>query len=669
MADPRLAWRQLNVAAPNVSGLMSGANDALNNAAEAADGILGRYAAGRTRKADAEVANELAALDTQEEIDAYFAGGGLAGRPVSDEMLQSLMGRQGEVTDFGQTRASTRSTNATADRTNASIGWGNDANSRANAGEYRTNTEWQHGQAQDEWLRGNADQFFDAERGALTNGTAFSAHIDRTESGGGADQYDTLYGHRNRRDGTRVSQMTIGQAGQFAAPSGEYGQSVNSEIGRVATPMGKFQIVGTTLRGLQEDLGLPDDVPFSAPVQEQLGLYLAQQRVNGPRSRQGMRDGLRSEWEGFNDVSDAELDVMIDEIRSMPPVNRDTILAAASGSQPQSGPRQVTQSGFGGDEFTNTMAESGLFNPAEISTAVDPLRQAGTRGDELISQENTQMQNDLLAGITEQVSESYQAINAGEAENMIRDLLLESEQFSQAEAVAAARRGAEMIEQSAGLGANLSGGQLDAGVVGAIEESAANTVADANRRLIGTDQARAVADIQRYSEGEPHTQLEADLSIPEDAQTLGSYRPEMLRRLVNEYADEFGVEPSVVAVAMRDAYTSDPGDDERSSFWYNSDMTLNTLRNRFDPEMVEAAVAQLDPDARRDFDRGQSNVRIIESQLQQNSLQQQQVLRRLNKLDPNNPSHASAIENLRNRLGQLEGRAAALSREQPISDE
>lgn len=143
----------------------------------------------------------------------------------------------------------------------------------------------------------------------------------------------------------------------------------------------------------------------------------------------------------------------------------------------------------------------------------------------------------------------------------------------------------------------------------------------------------------------------------------------MLRRLVNEYADEFGVEPSVVAVAMRDAYTSDPGDDERSSFWYNSDMTLNTLRNRFDPEMVEAAVAQLDPDARRDFDRGQSNVRIIESQLQQNSLQQQQVLRRLNKLDPNNPSHASAIENLRNRLGQLEGRAAALSREQPISDE
>ncbi len=659
MADPRLAWRQLNVASPNVSGLMRGANDALNNAADAASSILGRYEEGQMNKADAEVANELAALDTQDEIDAYFANGGLNGRNISPEMMQSLMGRQGDVMDYANTRSSI------GDR-DGRLGIAQDVNARSGEAFGWQRDDRTDALARRDWQRDNAGMFIEGEQRAFTNGTAFSSHIDRTESGGAADQYDTLFGHRNRNNGVRVSQMTIGEAGQFAAADGEYGRSVISEIGRVATPMGKFQIVGSTLRGLQKDLNLPADVPFSPAVQEQLGTYLAQRRIEG-RSPAAARAGLRAEWEGFKNVSDAELDQMIGELRQLPTVNRDSIIAAGQGGGNQGAPQG--QPGFrptpidrGGSQYAQAMAASGLFGGQEVLGAIDHLRDAATSGQAEIDEQRLQYQNDVVAGLVQQAVNSPNALTTGEAENIIRDQLLSTGEFSNSEAVTAARQAAGLIESSAGLSGTLSGGSLDAGVVSTIENAAANTVANATRRVDGTDQARAVADISRYNEGgEPHKVLESDLEIPNDAETLGSYRSEMLRRLVNDYADEFGVEPSVVAVAMRDAYVSDPGDDERSSFWYNSDMTLNTLERRFDKDAVEAAIAQLDPNARRDLDRQRGEVSTMKAQLEQNASQQKTLMRRLNKLDPNDPRDADEYQALQQRLDRLVQAAAQMN--------
>lgn len=654
MADPRLQWHQLNVAAPNVSGLLSEMRGGINDAASAAEGILGRYQEGAELKAENELIKRIGGMD-QEQLRTAFESGAFNDLNLGQRGIEYLNNAMGA-------RADIRSTNVNSDRTQASIGWGNDANSRANAGEARVATEWNHGQAQDAWLRENAGSYLEAERNALTGGTAFSAYIDRTESGGAADQYDTLFGHRNRQNGVRVSEMTIGQAIEFASPSGQYGQSVNAEIGRVATPMGKFQIVGSTLRDLQKELDLPDDVPFSPAVQEQLGLYLAQKRVFGPKTREAQRAGLRSEWEGFKNVSDAEQDVIIDEIRSMPPVNRDTILAAAYGSAPQ-GPRQTTQTGFGGDAWASQMAASGLFRPDQILGRVAPLREAGARGDSLIDAERTQLQNDILAGIIENVSNSPNAINNAEAENLIRQDLLKINKFSQAEAFAAARRGVEMIGQSEGLTSNLTGGALDAGVSGAIEAAAANTVADATRRFQGQDQYRALNDIGRYAE-DPTTNLETDLGIPSDPETRGDYDSNVLRNYINEMADKYNVEPAVMAVAMRDAFIRDPGDD--GEWWQGDiDLTRNTIENRFNPEIIEQTIQQLTPERRREFDRGRSDISIIESQLEQNAGQQRQILSRLNKLDPDDPNDARTREQLLTRLEQLEQAAATLSRQSP----
>lgn len=126
--------------------------------------------------------------------------------------------------------------------------------------------------------------------------------IDSTEGAGG---YDTLYGHAQRNGalaGTDVSKMTLGQAMAFADPSGPYAQQVKSQIGRVATPMGRYQIVGTTLRNAVEKMGLDPNTPFDAGTQDAIATYLAKQRISGAGSLDGKISALRSEWAGLRNV-------------------------------------------------------------------------------------------------------------------------------------------------------------------------------------------------------------------------------------------------------------------------------------------------------------------------------------------------------------------------------
>lgn len=150
--------------------------------------------------------------------------------------------------------------------------------------------------------------------GAAASGGLFGL-IDKTE---GAGNYDTLFGHAQNGGqfaGTRVSDMTLDQLGEFAAPSGAYGQWVKGKVGRVATPMGRHQIVGTTLRNAAKELGLSGDTKFSGDVQDQIANHLAARRLASASSPEAARDALRAEWEGFQSVPDAQLDSAIADFR------------------------------------------------------------------------------------------------------------------------------------------------------------------------------------------------------------------------------------------------------------------------------------------------------------------------------------------------------------------
>lgn len=99
------------------------------------------------------------------------------------------------------------------------------------------------------------------------------------ESGG---DYNALFGFANRDGGkfhnVRLTDMTVDQALQFADPSGAYGQHVKGQTGHVATPMGAYQVVGTTLKAAKDALGLTGNEVMTPELQDRIGqwIYAAQ---------------------------------------------------------------------------------------------------------------------------------------------------------------------------------------------------------------------------------------------------------------------------------------------------------------------------------------------------------------------------------------------------------
>lgn len=122
--------------------------------------------------------------------------------------------------------------------------------------------------------------------GAPENWEQIKAGIFAGESGG---DYDALFGYSNRGGpfgNVRITEMTVDQAIAFSDPSGEYGQWVKGQIGRVATPMGAYQIVGKTLRAAKAGLGLKGNEVMTPALQDRLGLWILQQQGTGA-------------WEGY----------------------------------------------------------------------------------------------------------------------------------------------------------------------------------------------------------------------------------------------------------------------------------------------------------------------------------------------------------------------------------
>jgi hypothetical protein len=114
------------------------------------------------------------------------------------------------------------------------------------------------------------------------------------ESGG---DYGALFGYQNRPNGrfsgVDLTKMTVDQALDFANPSGPYGQYVKGQVGRVATPMGAYQIVGTTLRAAKEGLGLRGDEVLTPAMQDKLGQWIYKTQGTGA-------------WEGYKPMTDAQ---------------------------------------------------------------------------------------------------------------------------------------------------------------------------------------------------------------------------------------------------------------------------------------------------------------------------------------------------------------------------
>ena len=119
------------------------------------------------------------------------------------------------------------------------------------------------------------------------------------ESGG---DYNALFGYANRPGGqfagVNLTDMTVNQALDFSNPRGPYAQSVRGQIGRVATPMGAYQVVGTTLRAAMQGLGLTGNERMTPELQDQIGMWIYQNQGPGAWEAWGKGGGSGSASSG-----------------------------------------------------------------------------------------------------------------------------------------------------------------------------------------------------------------------------------------------------------------------------------------------------------------------------------------------------------------------------------
>ena len=139
-----------------------------------------------------------------------------------------------------------------------------------------------------------------------------------------ADSYDTMFGQAQSKDtpfkDTKVTQMRMGEIFDLVASGGKWHNYNKATHGENTTAIGKYQMVGATLRDLKENghlrkMGIDDDTLFDQKTQDKIAMYLAERRVKPNYSMAEARAQLKNEWAGFRKLDKTQLDTIINEIR------------------------------------------------------------------------------------------------------------------------------------------------------------------------------------------------------------------------------------------------------------------------------------------------------------------------------------------------------------------
>lgn len=127
-----------------------------------------------------------------------------------------------------------------------------------------------------------------------------------------ADNYDTLYSNAEVKSkdfkNVKVSDMTLGELVEFTRASNEYGKWVKPRLPKdsyaakndlTSTPVGKYQIVGGTLRSLIKKYNYDLDTKFNKETQDKMFLDLAKEKLGDSKTMDQKVRGMRNLWEGF----------------------------------------------------------------------------------------------------------------------------------------------------------------------------------------------------------------------------------------------------------------------------------------------------------------------------------------------------------------------------------
>ena len=142
-------------------------------------------------------------------------------------------------------------------------------------------------------------------------------------SGVEAKNYRTLFGNAEEKKtpfkNLDITTMPMKDIFDLVKKNGKF-HRFNLAKGKDTTAIGKYQMVGNTLRdlkdrGILKDLCIDDDTLFDENTQDKIAVHLAERRVRPKFSISEARKEMRDEWQGFDRLSDKELDAIIKEVR------------------------------------------------------------------------------------------------------------------------------------------------------------------------------------------------------------------------------------------------------------------------------------------------------------------------------------------------------------------
>lgn len=579
MAERRLQWNQLNVSAPNTAGLFAASGRALNDAADAAQGILANYESGQQEKADNELLRRIGGLD-QDGLRTAFANGEFDDLNLSENgrgILNSAMGDRANIAGVNARTANTRAT------TGINL-----------AREADTNRGRDQAYSDDQAIRAAAGDIYAAQDFA--------------------EQYGNTVGPITQTSGTLQAAYD----------------------GLIARGMPAHIAEGFVMNFQDESGGRLDITEGQANVHGTFGKGLYQ--LTGDR-----RDAFEARYGANGYTLDNQLDWLMHELETSERGARDSIYATGTAGEAGASivsnflrPAEEHRAERA-NRYINSSGQVVTERATPVQVARDRLIAAGLRPDQIDS-----ALSGVTSAADERETELIELdaqASLDERLGMARDLVTSSAITSQQDMAQAifngplgaglgAREQAQLLEAATGLAAAAPGLLAPAGQeeVTGLNTSADVLVSDLSRAA-ASDQstARLVEDVRVYAgSDDPFGSMLSDVDLDGSGERRSGISDEEYRQWGRHLADEFQVPESVVAAAMRENFVEDPGDD--GEHWWDVDWTKNTPERQFAEDAIRTTVEKyLDAGAMSQFTERQSGRDRVEQQIQ-NLLGQQQNL-------------------------------------------
>jgi len=611
------------------------AGEAFQRGMSSASDLLSQYQEGLTAQGDAELTNLLAGAKNEDEWNAIVASTDFSKMNLSAGMRDNIMNRRDNVLGYEQDRATRRGTDATTAGTQATTARTYNTIGLENNQDARLQGDHDYKTTRREQLGGLVGAVLESERDGRTNGYQQPAPAG------------TNVGPRADGSGIAFPQ------GQYAAPVGNV---MNQEFQRSMGVDAKTADVLSRafLMNFQDESGMQADTVEGVPSVHGTrgkGYY----QLTGPR-----RDAFEAQFgaDGYTDAN--QVAFLIQELGgSESRAGKRILEAAASGDVGATAASIVTDflrpaaehrdrrvakyTGGGGNQNPSARARA-TQNPNQGGAARDRLYAAlsntthldpatalsitgndydyATTGQGAINTENDRIGSERLNAAIVAGIENPEIFRPGElTESVFNTPGLTDAQRLQA--IPTARQ----AEEAAGTLYTPSIKPNE--VLNAAVQSQIDTD---TRNFENSPSYSFIKDAEAYS-SEPVASLQQKLDLSNDPQALPEETSNNLMRYIDDIVSKNpNVSRGEVVAAMERSFIKDPGDDDNSSFWYNSDMTPNTIRRRFPEEKITELLGQFaGPEARNRFDsQALSNLStrdgVAKSQAKRNELLSQAQL-------------------------------------------